>query len=204
MHNHFLNYLLIAGVFIGIRNPLLFGQGLEKQKLLDVNFEFQAYPTGLIPGIQLEKGFAHHHAVQLRFGYNWVRHRGLGVHEDERGNGFGFTVGYKRYFKRNFYRWFAGIRNDFWFNSLNWRDNIGEANEISGTTDITVLQPTIEGGYLFEMNANENSITFAPTLALGFEINVREDGAPVGDGLIVLLGFQVGYRFNAARIGNIR
>lgn len=162
--------------------------------VFDLNLEVQAYPTGIIPGIRLEKGFADQHAVHLRLGYNWIRHRDLGVHDDERGDGFGFTVGYKYYFKEGFEGWFLGLRDDTWFNSLDWEDYDGGGNvTASGTSDIIVVQPTAEGGYTFTLG--DGSWTFTPNVGFGFEVNVKTDGAEVGQGAILLLGVKIGPRF---------
>lgn len=172
---------------------LLFNLGLSSQtSVFDLNFEFQAYPTGLIPGLKLEKGFSDRHAVSLRLGYQYIRHRDLGVHEDERGNGYGFTLGYKYYLKPNFRGLSLGIRNDIWFNELDWKDNIDTPEEISGTSEITVVQPTAEATYLFPLG---ESWVFAPSLAFGYEINVKTEGEPVGEGAILLIGLNFGKRF---------
>ena len=147
----------------------------------------------MIPGIQIERGFAERNAIHLRLGYQFIRHADLGVHEDERGDGYGFTLGYKRYLKDGFRAWFWGVRNDVWFNTLDWKDNIGELNEAGGTSEIVVLQPTVEAGYLFELR---ESAFFTPTIAFGYEINVETQGADVGEGAILLIGFQLGIRFD--------
>lgn len=162
--------------------------------VFDVNFEFQAYPTGLIPGLRLEKGFAGRHAAHLRLGYNWIRHRDLGEHDDERGDGFGFTFGYKYFFREGFRGLSLGARNDIWFNSLEWED-YADTGEISasGTTDITVVQPTAEAGYTFLLG--NGNWTFTPGVAFGFEINAKTEGADVGQGAILLLGVKIGPRF---------
>ena len=162
---------------------------------LDLGIEFQAYPTGLIPGFRIERCFGNKNAVHLRVGYNWIRHRDLGVHEDERGDGFGMTVGYKRYFKENFQGIFLGFKNDLWFNTLRWKDGVDSPTIITGETKITVVQPSAELGYFF--NYGKNGF-FAPSIAFGYEVNVKTNGAPVGEGAILLLGFTVGKRiFNS-------
>ena len=159
---------------------------------LDLSFEFQAYPTGLIPGIQIEKGFGAKDAVHLRLGYQHIRHGDWGVQEDERGNGYGFSLGYKHYLKEGFAGWFWGLRNDFWWNTLDWKNNIGELNEIGGTSEIIVIQPTAMAGYLFELGKTG---FFTPTIAFGFEVNVETEGEEMGQGAILLLGFEIGKRF---------
>lgn len=158
---------------------------------VDVDFELQAYPTGLIPGVRVDLNVAGKNAAYLRLGYQLIDHRDLGKHMDEKGSGLGFTLGYKRYIKSGFQGLFFGARNDIWFNKIDWEDfNIVIAR--SGTTKITVVQPTAEAGYLFELG---NGWIFAPTLAFGFEINVKTKGEPTGEGAIVLLGLNVGKRF---------
>ena len=158
---------------------------------VDVHFEFQAYPTGLIPGLRFDLNFAEKNAAHLRLGYQLIGHRDLGKHMDETGNGFGFTLGYKRYFKSGFQGFFIGARNDIWFNEINWED-FGIVGARKGTTNITVVQPTAEAGYLFEMG---KGWIFAPSLAFGFEINVKTDGEPTGEGAIILVGLNIGKRF---------
>jgi len=157
----------------------------------DFSVEFQAYPTGLIPGIRLEQAVKTHYAFHLRAGYNWVRHRDQGRHEDERGDGKGFSVGYKRYFRSGHEGFFIGARNDVWWNELDWKDRIGQPDEVSGHTKITVLQPTLEAGYVFL----KSDWILSPTVAFGFEFNVKTEGEPVGEGAILLLGVQLGRRF---------
>lgn len=160
-----------------------------QNSVFDLNFEFQAYPTGLIPGLRLEKGFAGKHALHLRGGYQLIDHRDLGKHDDETGQGYGFTAGYKRYFKEEYKGFHLGLRNDIWFNTIDWTTN---APPSKGTTKIVVLQPTAEAGWLFLLGSH---FTLTPSLALGYEINVKTEGEPTGEGMILLIGLQTGYRF---------
>ena len=183
------NYFLLL-VFFLLTNTL-FSQEAAKP-IFDINLEFQAYPTGLMPGIRFEKGFGWKNAVSLRLGYNVVRHGNAGVKDDETGGGFGFSLGYKRYLKSDYQKWFLGIRNDIWFNKVDWIDNLGTADESKGTAEIMVVQPTIEAGYLFQFGKD---LIFSPTLAFGYEINVKEDGGDVGEGAIMLIGLNLGKRF---------
>lgn len=181
-----LRIFLLTLIVLVCSMPKLFSQNNP----FDINFEFQAYPTGLIPGIRLEKGMSEKSALHLRVGYNWVNHRDLGVQDDEKGDGFGFTLGWKRYFKDINGGLFLGARSDIWFNSIDWTnvDDIGVPE--SGTTDIIVVQPTLEGGYLFV----KNKFVFAPTVGFGYEINVKTSGKDVGEGAILLIGINIGYR----------
>jgi len=169
---------------------ILFLSNLHSQNNpFDINFEFQAYPTGLIPGIRLEKGLNEKLAFHLRLGYNYVDHRDLGVQDDEKGVGYGFTLGWKRYLKDINGGFYLGARNDIWFNSIDWQSDDSGTLEI-GTTKIIVVQPTAEGGFLF----TKNNFLFAPTVSFGYEINVKTDGKDVGEGAILLIGINVGWR----------
>ena len=159
------------------------------QSNMDYLIEFQAYPTGLIPGIRLEKRMNRGQSAHIRLGYNWIRHRDLGVHDDERGHGLGFTLGYKKYFKQIHQGWSLGMRNDIWWNSIDWKDE-GAGSTMNGNTSITVVQPTLELSYLFE---NQHYI-ISPSISFGYEWNVRTKGDPTGEGAILLLGIQVGKR----------
>ena len=160
-------------------------RNLKAQNSTDLSFEFQAYPTGLIPGIRFETGLSDQSSILFRLGYNWIRHRDLGVHEDERGDGFGFTIGYKKYFSPERSGWGLALKNDVWWNSIDWTDP-----GISGQTDITVLQPTLELSYVMGKN-----VLFVPSIAFGYEWNVKTEGEPTGEGAILLIGFQFGKRF---------
>jgi len=125
-------------------------------------------------------------------GYNVVRHRGLGVHEDERGGGFGGTLGYRYYFKPERKGLLLGIRCDLWRNEVDWRDNIGLITEVNGTSNVTVLQPTAEIGFVRYL---KNDLVLIPTISLGAEINIQTDGAEIGQGAILLLGITLAKRF---------
>lgn len=155
----------------------------------DLHFEFQAYPAGLIPGLRAEQGFGGKNAAHLRLGLNLMDHRDLGKHDDETGTGWGFTLGYKRYFREGYRGPFVGARSDVWFNEMDWMDNDGPR---TGTTKITVLQPTAETGWLLPLG---EKFHFTPSVAFGYEVNVKTEGEPTGEGAIFLLGISLGYRF---------
>ena len=164
---------------------------LKAQIADEVVFEFQAYPTGLIPGIRLEKDVNEQSRLLLRLGYNWFRHRDLGVHDDERGDGFGGTLGFKRFLKPGRNKWHWAVKTDIWWNDVEWYDDLSNGQRAEGETSITVLQPTAEVGYTFV----NNNFVFTPTLSLGVEWNVRTVGEPTGEGLIILAGIMIGKRF---------
>jgi hypothetical protein len=166
----------------------IFGQDGNKPMPWEAGIEFQAYPTGFIPGVLIARPFSMLTFGEIRIGYNFVRHRDLGVHEDERGGGPGFSLGVKRYFNTSS-GWFITIRSDLWFNKVDWRDGIGTTVNSQGTTDVVVLQPTAMIGHAFALG--DHGWILRPTLAGGVEINIKTKGEEVGEGLIGLVGVQL-------------
>ena len=166
-------------IFFSALNSNLFGQKFQ------IGTEHQVYLTGYIPSVIVQYSANGTWTYQARFGYNLIRHRDLGEHEDERGSGWGGSLAALRQVKT---KWKFGLRCDVWFNDIDWKDNIGTVGEISGNTKITVLQPTAVGYYCQSINEN---LEIWPSLAFGFEANVKTDGADVGQGLILLGGLSV-------------
>lgn len=72
---------------------------------------------------------------------------------------------------------------------MDWKDRIGEIDEIQGKSQITVLQPTIEFGISLQ---TESGLIVSPALGLGFEWNVKTRGQPTGEGAIILFGVSIG------------
>ena len=148
--------------------------------------ELQVYPTGVIGAVNLYKEIKTKSFIHCRFGYNLIRHGDAGVHQDERGNGWGGSVGYDyalRLRKRNV---LMGLRCDLWQNSINWKNNIGTSSEVSGKSKVTVVQPTFRIGFPIKLGGD----FLIPEIAFGSEINVKTSGEEVGEGLILLLGFS--------------
>ncbi len=146
--------------------------------------EIQVYPTGFLSGLTVYKELNDYNFIHIRFGYNFVRHGSAGLHEDERGGGWGGTIGYDRLVTLRKTDWLLGARCDGWRNKLDWKNNIGSVNEVRGQTTVTVLQPTVRLSY----PVKSGTATFLPSLAFGAEINVQTSGEEVGEGLILLLG----------------
>ncbi len=151
--------------------------------------ELQQYPTGFQPGLFVSFPLAELTSIDLRVGYNLVWHGSTGVHDDERGGGFGFSLGYLRSFLSPDDGLFSMGRVDGWFNRVDWRDKAAPA-DLMGTTDLIVIQPSFLLGYRFPL-ASQMSIS--PTLAFGWEFNVREDGEDIGEGAILLWGVRLGF-----------
>ena len=160
--------------------------GLISYAQTTFNGELQIYPTGLIPGLRIENQISDKTKIHLRVGLNLFDHRDLGEQDEERGWGYGFTLGFSRQLKTS--RFALGFRNDFWFNNVDWTDNTSSPSPISGETDIAVLQPTVELTY----SLNTEKLSIRPSIAFGSEWNVRTEGRPTGEGPIILIGIIVG------------
>jgi len=164
-------------------------EGLTAHHVNRLGFEFQAYPTGIIPGFRYERAISNRRSLHFRLGYQEIRHQDFGVHDDERGNGVGFSIGQSWHRDSNQLGWSFGVRSDLWRNTLDWTDNPGTPMETSGTTDVLVLQPTVDVTYRYPLG---NTYFVSPSLAAGFEINIVTDGAAVGQGFILLAGVTIG------------
>ena len=161
------------------------------QKATDLLLEWQQYPTGSIPGLRFETSLSNKSSLILKLGYNTFNHKDLGVHAGEQGNGYGFTIGYKSYFKPDHKGWSIALKNDVWWNKVDWFDN-DQGTIITGETSIVVIQPTAELGYTILLGSG---VVLTPHIALGIEWNVQTKGEPTGEGLILLGGVGIGKRF---------
>ena len=155
-----------------------------------IGLEVQQYPTGFLYGIRAEIGILGHQSLDLRIGYNVFDHKDFGVQLEETGDGFGFTLGYRYYFKPEREKWFIGARYDLWWNKVDWI-RYGVAGIIENTSKIVVVQPTVIAGYVFSIGEH---FQMTPTIAGGYEVNVKTEGAKTGEGAIVLWGVQLNYK----------
>lgn len=148
--------------------------------------ELQVYPTGLLPGLRIEKNLSDKSAINFRVAFQVIDHRDLGVQDDEKGNGYGFSLGYRRYFATSGKGLSLSLRADYWDNRIDWTN---ESPSTSGTTDILVLQPTALLEYKLQ---TASPLTITPSLGFGYEWNVKTVGEPTGEGAILLVGIFVG------------
>lgn len=163
----------------------------HSQKMTEASFNVQVYPTGIITQLALDKAVGEQSFIGLRAGSNVFQHRDLGVHDDEKGQGFGFTPSYTYYFNKNRKQWNISVKNDVWWSSVDWYDMVN--NEmIEGSSEIVVLQPTVDIGYSFIVG---DSFVLVPSLAGGWEWNVKTTGEPTGEGPIILVALKIGKRF---------
>ncbi|MEP6845107.1 MAG: DUF3575 domain-containing protein [Panacibacter sp.] len=161
-----------------------------QSKTNSIGAELQAYPRGIIPGITYEYGLNTHNAFHFRGGINIADHKNNGMHDAEWGKGPGFTPGYRYYFASPNKGWFVGIRSDLWFMRINWKNILPNDDIVQGVSDITVLQPTAEAGYLFRLS---NKFNMALATEQGVEWNIHTKGEETGHGFISLVGIRIQY-----------
>lgn len=163
----------------------------------------QIYPAGIIFTLNAEFSNNAKSSLVLRGGGNFADRKDFSPYNDnEKGNGFGASIGYRRHFKLWRGNLVAGINSDIWNMWIDWKNNIGMLNETQGRTYTFVLQPWIEAGYFYPIKSTP--IQVGASLCFGREINVITDGKGVGQGWMrsLLISFQ--YSFKAKRDSDFR
>ncbi len=164
-----------------------------------ISLNTQVYPAGIISGARFDFRMEENLTLTSGIGYNFTDRKDYGKNDNEEGGGPGFGVGFitSDFITPNLS---AHIRTDLWFMDIDWEqrgiiicDPEPCPGAVSrGTTEITVLQPTI--GLEYNIPFSENFF-LKPSLSFGYEINIRTKGREVGEGAILLLGLNMGFRF---------
>ena len=149
-------------------------------------FEVQGYPAGVIYGAHGQLAISADEVLTVRAAVNDTDRQDFGEFDNEEGDGIGGGVGYRRYSGDFYDGWMWGARVDLWDLEIDWRQDPG----LTGTTDILVLQPTIEGGYTWWLD-ELRTWRLTVSAAVGAEINIDTDGEDVGEGAIGLLGMTL-------------
>jgi hypothetical protein len=172
---------------IGSISLLCFSQ----EPKLVIGPEYNFYPAGHVFSVQAE--FApndSHHSFNTRVAYNkTIRWNFSGLNDDERGGGPGGSLGYRYSLSPRCRGLYLGARVDMWFMSVRWQDSSELVK--AGTTEINVLQPTFELGYLFHL---KNGWELGSAFTNGVELNVKMLGEPVGRGWITLWQIRLNKR----------
>lgn len=162
----------------------LASSGIQLRAQHQIGLECQVYPTGIIPSVNYAMPVSQAGSLEFRVGYNIVDHRDLGVQDDEKGGGFGGSVGYAHAIWKGIR---LGVRADVWWNTIDWKMDPGTIMEVAGTSDVTVFQPTTTLDYPIHFGA----WSLVPRIAFGAEINVQTNGEEVGQGAILLGGVSL-------------
>lgn len=157
----------------------------KAQKVESYGLETQVYPAGLMFMAKMAFPLKEHNALNVRVGYNMARRKDFGKHDNEKGGGLGLNAGFKHYLKPTNNGFYYELKTSFWFMNIDWADNDPYK---TGSTFITVFQPTAMVGYDFPLSTK----TFLGFYAgFGYEINVISSGEDVGQGGISLVGFSI-------------
>lgn len=156
---------------------------------VNYGIEFQWYPAGIMPTIEADYAIGSHMTIMGRIGMNIADRQDFSPHHDhEEGNGPGGSLGVRYYLKPGeFGKFYAGLRSDIWSMTINWTNN-GPPVE-KGSSDILIVQPTLELGYLHRFG--DSPWKAGLSLTNGFEINVKTEGEEVAQGLITLVGVRI-------------
>lgn len=162
-------------------------ESIDKDQL-QVGIEVQVYPTGIIPGIRIERFLDNNKSIHLRLAGQLIDHRDLGKKDDEYGYGGGASFGYRHFFSESNKGLSLGARADYWINRITWEDD-NNGSTISDVTVVHVLQPTA----MLEYAMQTSSMTITPSVSFGYEWNIITDGEETGEGPILLVGVTFGF-----------
>jgi hypothetical protein len=152
--------------------------------------EVQWYPAGWLIGPVANYFISPKHILNFRAAINIAdRHNWSGLNDDERGTGYGGSVGYRYLFTPAKNSFFIGARVDLFSTKIKWKNNIGTVQQTSGITTTLVLQPSAELGYRIMLTNSRWNILFAG--GIGEEINIRTKGRDVGQGGMWLLSVSI-------------
>jgi hypothetical protein len=178
------------------QNEIALFSGVETaQKIkiprLNVGAEIQWYPAGWIYGARADLYLGKNVNWNFRIAYNNIDRKDFSdLNDTEVGGGFGASLGYRHYFGKRKGLFFGG-RADIWNLTIDWTDASNPVPMQSGSTDITVFQPTVEIGYQFIVKKHW---TIAPAFTNGYELNVITKGDKVMGSFVTLVGVNVGYK----------
>ncbi|MGB4845015.1 MAG: hypothetical protein WBP16_11150 [Ferruginibacter sp.] len=194
MTNNNNKYRVILLMFFLLTNAGLFAQqknnNLPDDKI-QVGAEVLWYPAGWITGPSVNYFVAPKHVVHAGLGVNIANRHDWGLNDDEKGTGFGGSLGYRYLFTPQKNSFFLAARVDFWAMKIKWKDKTGTPQAINGTTKITVFQPTAHFGYWIKSTNCRWNLLFSA--GGGAEINIKTNGKKVGEGGMWLLGVSVYY-----------
>jgi len=173
----------------------LFALGACRTPLTEVDTFFgaeaQIYPTGLVIGPRGEVRVGERDALHARAAVHFVRDRQADELDSSDGTGYGGGLGWRHWIDSYGEGWNFGARLDLW-RLLMDQDAPGRRDE----SRITVLTPSIEGGYSWYY---DNGARLDLNLGLGqeLEVGVNRVGDPLGDRFAILLGVT----FSAGTVG---
>ena len=154
-----------------------------------VGVSVQLYPAGIITTLNLEDYLTERSSLVYRLGANIVDRQDFSDENDEeKGEGFGGSFGYRKHFPLKKGKIIAGLNMDIWNLWIDWKNDKNSSNMTSGTTYTLVVQPWLEAGYFFNLKNSSSQIGI--TSGFGREINAISDGKDVAQGWIASVSVQ--------------
>lgn len=182
-------------LYFSLFSFVLFAQTKSNSAYKKIEFgtEFQIYPVGFITAITSNIFIKENLAMQLRIGGNFANRQNFsGLNDNELAKGFGGSIGLLKYFPYRKGNFIAGAHIDGWNMWTHWKDGVNTSNPTQGITYNFVVQPWINGGYLYDISKKLN---IGLTLGIGKEINVITRGDTVGEGWIGSLSLVSNFLF---------
>ena len=159
---------------------------------IEFGTELQLYPVGYMPMLTSNVFLNEKWALRFRIGGNFADRQDFSdFNDDENAKGFGGSIGLVRYFPYGKGNFIAGVSIDVWNMWTDWKDGLNTASPTSGQTYNLVLQPWINGGYLFDVSNKWNA---GASVGFGRESNVITRGERVGEDWMGILTFSVNYK----------
>jgi hypothetical protein len=175
----------------------LIGNAQEKEPIkhhIEFGTELQLYPVGYMTMLTSNVFLNEKWALRFRIGGNFANRQDYSdFNDDEIAEGFGGSIGLVRYFPYGKGNFIAGASIDTWNMWTDWKDGLNTSSPTSGQTYNVVLQPWINGGYLFNISDKWNA---GASIGFGREINIITRGEKVGEGWMGIATFSINYELD--------
>ena len=155
----------------------------------DVGGSFQYSPDFNTYSLQLAFNAEEYHSFILKGNFARAGSRKTSNHTSESGSGWGAYLGYRYHFSVIPKRAFLGLGVGIQSMKMNWSLLL-----LEGTTNLTLLQPTIEAGYTLLIN---DYMYITPSVSGILQTKLSSKGADVdfGSGFAPAAGISIGWRF---------
>jgi hypothetical protein len=153
----------------------------DTERKVAIGLGVQAYPAGVIPFLQCHLYLTNDISVSARVGYNITDRKDFSpVNDHEEGSGPGISIGLNKNFNWRKNQLFVGFMTEVWQLKINWKDASNIQTNRIGQTEVIVLQPWLNAGYL--KSIGKSPIDFVVGLGFGREINIITKGDEVAQG----------------------
>ena len=155
----------------------------------DVGASFQYSPDFNTYSLHLAFNSEEYHSFILRGNYARSGSRKTDTHTSESGSGWGGYLGYRYHFSVIPKRAFLGLGLGIQSMKIDWSTTL-----LEGTTNLMILQPTIEAGYTLVIN---DYMYITPSVSGIIQTKLNSKGANVdfGKGFAPAAGISIGWRF---------